>query len=47
MDVEPEAVALGGGGGAVDLRVVRREAFSRSATLIVRVTTFSTRTGSL
>lgn len=39
--------AAAGGGGAPVLRLVTREDFSMSATLVVRVATFSTRPGSL
>lgn len=42
----PEATD-GGGGGAAELMVLRREAFSRSPTLVMRVATFSTRAGLL
>lgn len=40
------AAAAGRGGVPADLRMVRREAFSRSVTLVVTGTTFSTRAGS-
>lgn len=38
--MEHEAVAFDGCAGAADLRVVRREPFSRSANFVVRVATF-------
>lgn len=42
----PGGVAAGGGGGA-DLRVMRRDPFSRVLSLIVRVTNFSSMAASL
>lgn len=42
----PWAAAAGGAGGAAKLMVVRRLAFPRAATLVVRATTVSSRAGS-
>lgn len=43
--VAGHAGAAGGNGGAPHLRVVRREAFTRSVIFVVRLATFSTRAG--